>query len=125
VTGFGATRRAAFSQVDLSAENAKRVSGKTPFFYWGNYRAHVWAGHRPQVRCGAGGAPYDSRMTDTSRFEVRLSADRRRELAELAAESGLSSADLVRLSIGWLIENPGVLLRPADGDRAARAGMEG
>ena len=60
-------------------------------------------------------------MDQSTRFEIRLSADRRRELAELAAESGLSSADLVRLSIGWLLEHPGVLLRPAEGDRVARA----
>jgi hypothetical protein len=51
-------------------------------------------------------------MTDTSRFEVRLSAAQRRELAALADETGLSAADLARLGIRWLLEHPGVLLRP-------------
>jgi aryl-alcohol dehydrogenase-like predicted oxidoreductase len=54
--------------------------------------------------------PYRARMTDASRFELKLSAGRRRELAELADEAEMSSADLVRLSIGWLLQNPGVLL---------------
>jgi len=45
------------------------------------------------------------------RFQFRLSPEHRRELSELASEAGLSSSDLVRLSVRWLLENPGVLLR--------------
>jgi hypothetical protein len=44
------------------------------------------------------------------RFEIRLSADRRQELAELARESGLSAADIARLAITRLLAHPGVLL---------------
>jgi hypothetical protein len=66
-------------------------------------------------------------MSEQSRFEVLLPRERRRELAELAAESGLSSADLVRLSIGWLLQNPGALLGRGGGGQFAgeRAGTEG
>jgi hypothetical protein len=51
------------------------------------------------------GLPYIERHDQNARFEVRLPADRRRELAELAARRGLSSADVVRLSTGgcWII----------------------
>jgi hypothetical protein len=49
-------------------------------------------------------------MTQNTRFEIRLSADQRRELEELAQEVGLSSADLTRLGIRWLLHNPGMLL---------------
>lgn len=51
-------------------------------------------------------------MTDGTRFELRLSVERRRQLAELAAESGLSAADLARLGIKWLLDHPGALLKP-------------
>jgi hypothetical protein len=61
-------------------------------------------------------------MSDQSRFEVLLPRRRRAELAELAAEAGLSSADLVRLSIGWLLQNPGVLLGRSTGGRSAANG---
>jgi len=45
---------------------------------------------------------------------------RRRELAELADEVGLTSADLTRLAIGWLLERREVLVngRSRDGERA-------
>jgi hypothetical protein len=46
-----------------------------------------------------------------ARFEFRLPVERRRELAALASKSGLSSSDLVRLSVCQLLENPGLLLR--------------
>jgi hypothetical protein len=46
----------------------------------------------------------------TERFEIRLSADRRHELAELARASGLSAADITRLAITRMLQNPGVLL---------------
>jgi hypothetical protein len=51
------------------------------------------------------------------RFEIRLSETRRRELDALAAECGLSAADIARLGIGWVLRNPdalrGVVRRPA------------
>ena len=49
-------------------------------------------------------------MENETRFEFRLSADRRRELAELAAETGLSASDLARLAVRRLIADPGGLL---------------
>jgi hypothetical protein len=57
---------------------------------------------------------------NTARFKIRLTPERRRELEDLAREAGLSSADLARLGIGWLLRHPGVLLGgglPADGAR--------
>jgi hypothetical protein len=50
-------------------------------------------------------------MTNDARIEVRLPAESRRELVELADAAGLSSADLVRLGIRWLLHNRGVLLK--------------
>jgi hypothetical protein len=47
---------------------------------------------------------------EQTRFELRLPRERRRELAELADRCGLSTADLVRLSVRRLLDNPGVLL---------------
>jgi hypothetical protein len=44
------------------------------------------------------------------RLDLRLPAAQRRELAELAAEAGLSSADLVRLSVKWMLAHRDVLL---------------
>ena len=44
---------------------------------------------------------------ENERFEFRLSAGRRRERAELAAETGISSADLARLAIKQFLERPG------------------
>jgi predicted DNA-binding protein len=75
------------------------------------------------VRCSAGTVPYLSRMSDT-RFELRLSVERRRELAELSAELGLSSSDLVRLAIGRLLVErrdfmPGVA-KPREGTLGGR-----
>jgi hypothetical protein len=43
------------------------------------------------------------------RFEIRLSETRRRELDALAAECGLSAADVARLGIGWVLRNPDAL----------------
>lgn len=51
-------------------------------------------------------------MKHEARFELRLSAARRQELAALANETGLSNGDLVRLGIKWLVENPQVFLKP-------------
>jgi hypothetical protein len=78
---------------------------------------------RIEVRCRADDAPYVCRITDTSRFEMRLSAAQRRELAALADETGLTSADLARLGIRWLLAHRDVLTgRSLAGEqRAARA----
>jgi hypothetical protein len=56
---------------------------------------------------------------NTARFEIRLTPERRRELEDLAREVGLSSADLARLGIGWLLRHPNVLLGGEQPDRAA------
>jgi predicted DNA-binding protein len=48
-------------------------------------------------------------MSDTARFELRLPAERRRELDALTRETGLSTADIVRLSIKQLLERRDVL----------------
>jgi hypothetical protein len=50
-------------------------------------------------------------MTNDARIEIRLPERRRRELVELAAEKGVSRADLVRLEVVWLIEHPEALLK--------------
>jgi uncharacterized protein YdbL (DUF1318 family) len=58
---------------------------------------------------------------ENERFEFRLSAGRRRELAELAAETGISSADLARLAIKQFLERPEILsLRSASRGVSAR-----
>ncbi len=48
-------------------------------------------------------------MSDGTRFEIRLSAARRRELGELANETGLTAADVARLAIVRLLNDPQVL----------------
>jgi hypothetical protein len=71
--------------------------------------ARVWYVEPLGARCTfAGMIKHDVRL------DLRLPAVQRQELAALAAESGLSSADLVRLSVRWLLQHPGVLL---GGDR--------
>jgi hypothetical protein len=57
-------------------------------------------------------------MKQDARFEVRLSAERRRELAALAAQSGLSSADVARLALSQLLARPGALLGPVTSNRS-------
>jgi hypothetical protein len=52
------------------------------------------------------------------RLDLRLPAAQRRELAELAAETGLSSADLVRLSVCWMLAHRNVLLSGSEGQAA-------
>ena len=60
-------------------------------------------------------------MQNEARFEFRLAKDRRRELAELAAETGISSADLARLAIKQFLERPEILgLRSASRGVSAR-----
>jgi hypothetical protein len=41
----------------------------------------------------------------TERFEIRLTLERRQELAQFAAEVGISAADLCRLAIHQLLHN--------------------
>jgi hypothetical protein len=43
------------------------------------------------------------------RFDLHLPAAQRRELASLASEVGLSSADLVRLGIRFVLRHPEVI----------------
>jgi hypothetical protein len=45
-------------------------------------------------------------MVDATRFQFLLPEQHRRELVELAARTGFSRADLVRLAIGRLLEDP-------------------
>jgi len=60
-------------------------------------------------------------MKHDARFDLKLPAAQRRELAELATESGLSSADLVRLSVRWLLQHPDRLLRSVVEEQQGRA----
>jgi len=46
---------------------------------------------------------------DRKRFEVVLPADRRAELARLADDAGISAADLARLAIIRLLNDPASL----------------
>ena len=61
-----------------------------------------------------------TRMTNDARLEIRLPARRLRELDELAAESPVSRADLVRLAICRLLEDRDVRL-PAHSETGAAA----
>jgi hypothetical protein len=54
----------------------------------------------------------------STRLDVRVEPEQRRELAELAAATGLSSADVVRLAVRRMLANPG-LLRLGGGEREA------
>jgi hypothetical protein len=51
-------------------------------------------------------------MKRGARFELKLTARQRQELAELASASGLSSSDVIRLCLRWLATHPDRLLRP-------------
>jgi hypothetical protein len=66
----------------------------------------------------SGGCPHIGRMTDGTRFQIRLSAERRRELAELASEAGLSSSDIARLGIRYMLQHPHLLFTPDHGGAA-------
>jgi hypothetical protein len=61
-------------------------------------------------------APHLCGMKHSARFDLKMPPAQRQELAELAAEAGLSSADIVRLSVKWMLAHPGALL---GGDRSA------
>ena len=59
--------------------------------------------------------------TSSTRFELRLSPARRQELNALAQDTGLASADLVRLAIKQFLERPEILgLRSASRGVSAR-----
>jgi hypothetical protein len=77
------------------------------------------AGRKNPVRSGCGKRPYPSGMDD--RFEFRLSAERRNELARLAGETGLSASDLVRLSINKLVQDRDALPRLPMSDQTGEA----
>jgi hypothetical protein len=49
-------------------------------------------------------------MVDATRFQFRLSAAQRAQLETLAEQSGLSSADLMRLALQRLLEDRDVRL---------------
>ena len=60
-------------------------------------------------RCGErklGWWSYLVRVTNdpTTRFEIKLQPERRRQLDELASATGMSATDLCRLAIGQLFE---------------------
>jgi hypothetical protein len=48
----------------------------------------------------------------TERFEIRLTPAHRQELVALAADVGISAADLARLAIRRLLDNRSTLLPP-------------
>jgi hypothetical protein len=50
---------------------------------------------------------------EQARFDLKLPASQRRELASLADQVGLSSADVVRFGIRYMLQHPEVILRPA------------
>jgi hypothetical protein len=52
------------------------------------------------------------------RFVIRLPETRRRELAALAIECGLSAADVARVGITWVLRNPDALRGAAPHDKA-------
>ena len=56
-----------------------------------------------------------------TRFELLLTRSRRQALAALADELGLSSADLMRLALEKLLQNPSALLGRSGGDRRKAA----
>jgi len=49
-------------------------------------------------------------MSEHKRFEMWLGTQERRELTELAAEAGLTSADIMRLGFRWLKAHREVLV---------------
>jgi hypothetical protein len=63
------------------------------------------------VRCDQFCVPYLRRMKRDTRFEIRLPAANRRELLELAAETGLTSADLVRIGLRWVLTHREALFK--------------
>jgi hypothetical protein len=60
-------------------------------------------------------------MLMDTRLELLLTRSRRKALADLADETGLSSADLMRLALDKLLRNPSALLGRSGGDRKEAA----
>jgi hypothetical protein len=58
------------------------------------------------------------------RFDLQLPVAQRRELAALAAEIGMSSADVVRLSLKYMLERRELFLRPIN-EKKWRGTMNG
>jgi hypothetical protein len=54
------------------------------------------------------------------RFDLHLPTAQRQELATLANQIGLSSADLVRLGIRYMLAHPEVILRVNENQRGAQ-----
>jgi len=51
------------------------------------------------------------------RFDLTMPMVQRRELASLASETGLSSADLARFGIRYVLEHRELFLRPINGNQ--------
>jgi hypothetical protein len=49
------------------------------------------------------------------RFQLRFSREQRAQIAALAVDLGISSADLVRMSVACVLRSDGALLRPGNG----------
>jgi hypothetical protein len=54
---------------------------------------------------------------ELARFDMKLPLRQRQELASLASEIGLSSADVVRLGIRYVLQHPEVILRAVEAAR--------
>jgi hypothetical protein len=59
-----------------------------------------------------------------TRFQIKMSANQRRRLEELAQETGVSAADLVRLGACWVLQNRNVLVGGPHAVVRARDGTE-
>jgi hypothetical protein len=55
---------------------------------------------------------------ELARFDMKLPLSQRRELAAFAGEVGLSSADVARLAIRYMLEHRQLFLRPVEATRA-------
>jgi hypothetical protein len=53
-------------------------------------------------------------MEKKVRFDLQLPTQQRQELSTLAAELGVSSADLVRMSLRYTLANRELFLRPVN-----------
>jgi hypothetical protein len=85
---------------------------RAPFF---KIRDHPRCVERPE-QCRE-----NSGMKHETRFEIRLRTAERQELSALAIEAGLSSADLARLGIKWLLAHRNVVLGGVLAGEAARS----
>src|SRR5262249_16153226 len=77
---------------------------QSPILHWCcGAAARASEGGALSARCPYGTFPF------MERFVILLPETRRRELDALAAECGLSAADVARLGIGWVLRNPDAL----------------